>query len=608
MLQQNNNNNYPCLDRAILQDSGKSGVPFASPLEFGDMSLIKTLRAWARSGMSAKARGGSAPLHHHLAKSCQQSSGSGQGPGAPLTGRTGHARVAGGGQAGLGALVTVATLKASEGGRQTQTRCLLLKAEGRNYVCAVSGANRGGPAGQAPPSRATLVGSWLRETVVGSKEVSGAKSTSQNGQCDGEVFRVKPRPAKKWRKLSNSAASFAAGAETAPGGQEHDSSIQKLDESQQKQRQDGAKSNCASARLNVHGRKQTRGSAQRGNSRTKERRGPARPVSRQNSLHDTAVLAKENVDLINVPCAEHCSRRVKADPKKTWSDCTTGSESKEVANRDVTEPSLQISHFKEPPNREEENTSLHNSLGEVEEETIKSPDRTGDTVCSVKEKDQTTKLRDTDPAEEVLSSRWVDRNLSPERRCCTELGLDKQHCCCKDLDTDFTNSKDLPEPGLIDKSEEEIVDLNRLSLTDIKPPYGHLCAERDSERGDELDGRVENHPESNLLSASPQTEKEGAPQGLVNVEARSGQNPDEAHAAEDHGKEGQLSARALRTFPLAKEGGGGGGGGEGSGEEQRDSGIRSTDNNLPWTCHSCCYSPCRRRRHHCGFCCRTCSP
>ncbi|XP_062408006.1 uncharacterized protein si:ch211-14c7.2 [Sardina pilchardus] len=557
MLQQNNNNNYPCLDRAVLQDRGKSGVPFAGPLDFGDMSLIKTLRAWARSGLSAKARGGTAPLHHHLAKSCQPSSGSDQGaPGAALSIRpaaSGSVRgaVGGGGQAGLGALVTVATLKASEGGRQTQTRCLLLKAEGRNYVCAVSGANRGGP---TPPSRATLVGSWLRETVVGSRDATGAKSAAQSGQCDGEVFRVKPRPAKKWRKLSNSPAAIATNADTAQSEKDCDGSPHELEETQpqqQQQQQHGAKRNCVSARLNIHGRK-ARGSAQRGSGRTSDRRGAARTASKQDGSHDAVAQAKENVDIINVPRAEHCSRTVRADLKKTWTDCTTaGSESKGEANRVVTEPRCQISHLNESPDKEEKEISLHiNSLGEAEEEATVSLDRTGNTACSVTETREMTKQRVEEPTEESLPSRWVS-NLSPGRRCCTELGLEKQHCCCKDEDTGFTNSKDLPQPEPSDKTDqEELEALNRLALLDINPPYGCVCVERDSRGGDKVDGRVENGPKSNLLSESPQTEteteteREQAPQGL---------------------------------------GEGGGGGGGGGGGEQQDLGIRSADNNPPWT-------------------------
>ncbi|XP_063062004.1 uncharacterized protein si:ch211-14c7.2 [Engraulis encrasicolus] len=719
MLQQNNNNNYPCLERSVLQHGRKSGVPFAIPIEFGDMSLIKTLRAWARSGMpSAKPKGGAtttAPLHHqpHLAKSPQcppgnvsssapgigmgmgNGTGTGTGTGVPLTTRstaqTGPGRTAvvgGSGQTGLGALVTVATLKASEGGRQTQTRCLLLKAEGRNYVCAVTGPGGVGgggggggggnsnrcPAGTTAPSRATLVGSWLRETMVGSKDSSfssssssGATRVGQGGPCDGEVFRVKPRPAKKWRKLSSSSSggsgTHAGNADSAPGSsgsgrQVRDANgLQKLEEGQeqnqhphhhqqqqqQQQHQDqvqGARGEeCVSARLNsgAHGKKHgSRGTGQRaGNGRTKERsRGGGSTnarrtrVSKKDRLHversDGVALAvaKENVDITNVPCHENCSCPAESDISKTWNDCTT------EASRNINEieSSLQSSHFTEAGNskNDDDNTPTHtNNLEVINKDTTGSVDRTGDidVRCTNEQntnaedtKDATS--RDTDPAVVdggLTSNTWVS-TLSPDRHHCTELGLEKQHCCCKDTDPSFTlgSKEPLPEPvvqqAYIERAsaaeaEEERVDKEALdrqpppSLTDLPPPAGHgrCCAVG----GDYCDGSggvggraVEGQDEvestkSNILSAAaeavaaPETEEEEeevevvsafAPERLpVTVEDKSEWNADggvqasaaaaAAAAAKDYGNEGQGcgsgsgngSEKAPSTLTLAEE-------------------------------------------------------
>lgn len=163
MLQHNNNNNYPCLDvahRELLHGCRRNGTTFSSALGFGAIPLIKGLRAWAVSGAYSRSKRKAAsqasnPAHESRIGTSHRKIHSFHAPGVR--------------QGGLGALVTVATLKDSDGGRQTQTRCLFLKAEGCNYLCAVGTRVDGG--------------------------TSGKGSQDGVGICDG-------RPVRKWRKSS----------------------------------------------------------------------------------------------------------------------------------------------------------------------------------------------------------------------------------------------------------------------------------------------------------------------------------------------------------------------------------------------------------------------
>ncbi|KAL7878256.1 hypothetical protein AOLI_G00092300 [Acnodon oligacanthus] len=127
MLQQNNNNNSLCLDmahRELLQGCGRSSAPLSfGAIGFGAIPLIKGLRAWAVSGgFNARNRRKTAGEHQNRQQTKQMMQ-RGWKTKENLTFRT------------PGALVTVATLKGSEGVRQTQTRCLFLKAEGCSYLC-----------------------------------------------------------------------------------------------------------------------------------------------------------------------------------------------------------------------------------------------------------------------------------------------------------------------------------------------------------------------------------------------------------------------------------------------------------------------------------------
>lgn len=133
MLQHNNNNNYPCLDmahRELLHGCRRNGTTFSSALGFSAVPLIKGLRAWAVSGGYSRSK--------RKAPTAPQASDPAHESRNGTSHRNTHSfHTSGVRQGGLGALVTVATLKDSDGGRQTQTRCLFLKAEGCNYLCAV---------------------------------------------------------------------------------------------------------------------------------------------------------------------------------------------------------------------------------------------------------------------------------------------------------------------------------------------------------------------------------------------------------------------------------------------------------------------------------------
>ncbi|XP_056622914.1 uncharacterized protein si:ch211-14c7.2 [Triplophysa dalaica] len=212
MLQRNNNNNHPCLDmthRELMHDCIRPSVSFTSALEFGAIPLIKGLRAWAVSGGYSKARrkAVAGPRGQGM---CQQppenrvgqrgwagqvSSSYGQMPeSTSSTTRTPGVR-----QGGLGALVTVATLKGTEGGgRQTQTRCLFLKAQGRgNYICAVE--NRGGGMRIAGARTDAVILEGEKEKVR-----SIGPRLFQDGTDGSGTLKAKPRAIRKWRKCSKS--------------------------------------------------------------------------------------------------------------------------------------------------------------------------------------------------------------------------------------------------------------------------------------------------------------------------------------------------------------------------------------------------------------------
>ncbi|XP_052008726.1 uncharacterized protein si:ch211-14c7.2 isoform X2 [Xyrauchen texanus] len=214
MLQQNNNNNHTCLDmahRELLHECRRTNVSFTSALEFGAIPLIKGLRAWAVNGGYSRARRKAATAPRAQGTSQQppenrlgQRSWSGQissAYGQTLESTT-STRTPGFRQGGLGALVTVATLKGKEGdGRQTQTRCLFLKAQGRgSYICAV-GHEGAGMRVTVPRTQSVILEGTKKEVRCSSKGLS----SSEDGTDDGGVLKVKPRAIRKWRKCSKTA-------------------------------------------------------------------------------------------------------------------------------------------------------------------------------------------------------------------------------------------------------------------------------------------------------------------------------------------------------------------------------------------------------------------
>lgn len=146
--------------RELLHGCRRNGGTFSSALGFGAIPLIKGLRAWAVSGGYSRSKRKAAAACHTSDPAHESSAGT-------RNSKICSFHAPGIRQGELGALVTVATLKDFDGGRQTQTRCLFLKAEGCDYLCA---------AGTRVDGR-----------------TSGKGTQDGVGVCDG-------KPVKKWRK------------------------------------------------------------------------------------------------------------------------------------------------------------------------------------------------------------------------------------------------------------------------------------------------------------------------------------------------------------------------------------------------------------------------
>ncbi|XP_036441696.1 uncharacterized protein si:ch211-14c7.2 [Colossoma macropomum] len=202
MLQQNNNNNSLCLDmahRELLQGCGRSSAPLSfGAIGFGAIPLIKGLRAWAVSGgFNARNRRKTAEHQNHQQTDRQR----GWKTKENLTFRT------------PGALVTVATLKGSEGVRQTQTRCLFLKAEGCSYLCTVGNSRPAGSRAAGPRINPNSAEGSAGDTYGSGR---GRRASQDDGACE-----VKPPVVRKWRKSSkvvkSSEKSSAAESRDEPG-------------------------------------------------------------------------------------------------------------------------------------------------------------------------------------------------------------------------------------------------------------------------------------------------------------------------------------------------------------------------------------------------------
>ncbi|XP_034723172.1 uncharacterized protein si:ch211-14c7.2 isoform X2 [Etheostoma cragini] len=222
MLQQNNNNNYPCLNvsgstREMLQKCSRASLPFPSRLELGlgDLPLIRGLRAWALCSKSRRKAGGmlgggQAPIAPPAVRggstSCPRPADvylSGEwgcmGYGLPLGL---DAR-----QAGIGPLVTVATLKTSEGSGKTQTQCLFLRTE--KGSCLYSTAKPS--SGVTNSAASSVVGGWLRGKTGGGggggRDIpTGRRDNGPTPPAHTGVNRVRMRSGRRWRKSSNAAA------------------------------------------------------------------------------------------------------------------------------------------------------------------------------------------------------------------------------------------------------------------------------------------------------------------------------------------------------------------------------------------------------------------
>ncbi len=256
MLQQNNNNNYPCLSVSgstpeMLQKCSRASLPFPSRLELGlgDLPLIRGLRAWALCSKNRRKPGGLL--------------GGGQAPTAPTASRRGSAscprpadvhlsrewgRMGYGlplgldaRQAGIGALVTVATLKTSEGSGKTQTQCLFLRTE--KGSCLYSTAKPG--SGVTSSAASSVVGGWLRGKAGGS---GGSRDTPAGRRDQGPTApaqtganRVRVRSGRRWRKSCNSAGreKSAMSRERQQRSREHHAGEIALEERQEEQDKGG---------------------------------------------------------------------------------------------------------------------------------------------------------------------------------------------------------------------------------------------------------------------------------------------------------------------------------------------------------------------------------
>ncbi|XP_071352812.1 uncharacterized protein [Trachinotus anak] len=217
MLQQNNNNNYPCLNvsgstREMLQKCSRTSLPFPSRLELGlgDLPLIRGLRAWVLCSKNRCKAGGllgraqtptAPPTGHGSLTACPRPAD------VYLSrewGRLGYGLPLGldARQAGIGALVTVATLKTSEGSGKTQTQCLFLRTE--KGSCLYSTAKPG--SGATTSAASSVVGGWLRGKTGGGRDTqAGRRDNGPSLPAQTGPNRVRVRSGRRWRKSGHAA-------------------------------------------------------------------------------------------------------------------------------------------------------------------------------------------------------------------------------------------------------------------------------------------------------------------------------------------------------------------------------------------------------------------
>lgn len=106
-------------------------------------------------------------------------------------------------QAEIGALVTVATLKTSEGSGKTQTQCLFLQTE--KGSCLYSTAKPG--SGVTTSAGSSVVGGWLRgKTGGGGRDTpAGRRACGPTPLAQPGASRARVGSGRRWRKSSNAA-------------------------------------------------------------------------------------------------------------------------------------------------------------------------------------------------------------------------------------------------------------------------------------------------------------------------------------------------------------------------------------------------------------------
>ncbi|XP_062417249.1 uncharacterized protein si:ch211-14c7.2 [Pungitius pungitius] len=106
-------------------------------------------------------------------------------------------------QAGIGSLVTVATLKTSEGSGKTQTQCLFLRTEKGSFLYSTAKPS----SAVTPGAASSVVGGWLRAKTGGGRDIpAGKRDGGLTPPAHIGVNRVRVRSGRRWRKSSNPAA------------------------------------------------------------------------------------------------------------------------------------------------------------------------------------------------------------------------------------------------------------------------------------------------------------------------------------------------------------------------------------------------------------------
>ncbi|TWW76820.1 uncharacterized protein si:ch211-14c7.2 [Takifugu flavidus] len=217
MLQQNNNNNYPCLNGLdstpeMLQKCSRTSLPFSRALELGlaDLPLIRGLRAWALCSKNRRKAGGvlaggqapiSSPARHRSSTACPRAAD------VYLSREWGHMAYGlpfgpDAGQAGIRALVTVASLKTSEGSGKTQTQCLFLQTEKGSCLYSAGKPVSGGSAASS------VVGGWLKGKTgaKGCREIPVRQRDQGPTSVSESRANVRVRSGRRWRKSCKAAS------------------------------------------------------------------------------------------------------------------------------------------------------------------------------------------------------------------------------------------------------------------------------------------------------------------------------------------------------------------------------------------------------------------